>query len=382
MPPASAAKPHRARWTIGAGVVIGLAAAGIVLALLPPGRGPDATGQALSDCDGPIGQLVIQYLPEGADIAGPLYAALLPQLPADVIVHVVCPSAEAFEELSDRVRPVSCTLSPVIVDHPISCWSRDRWLAVSPTDGEGSITLLAPRGEEGAEVWPVRAGDALVAGSLAAALAPHVAWRRSELYYDGGDFAVGDGWAYVTPDVARRNIQHTAGTREDLIAALRKVLGRDIVLLDEAPPHHAGMFMMPIGDGRVMVGDPSLAQPLMPTEALDELLPDGADFSAATQDLFDAVASQCARAGCEVIRVPTVSSPDGRTYLAYLNVVLDQRDGQRIVYMPIYQGAEPLNRAAADIWRQVGYEVRPIDCTSAYRLGGSLRCLVSVLRRG
>ena len=61
--------------------------------------------------------------------------------------------------------------------------------------------------------------------------------------------------------------------------------------------------------------------------------------------------------------------------------MLDQRDGRRIVYLPIYQGAEPLNAAAAEVWREAGYEVRPIDCTSAYRLGGSLRCLVNVLSR-
>ena len=381
MPPASAAKSRRARWTIGAGVVIGLAAAGIVLALLPPGRGPGATGQALSDCDGQISDLVIQYLPEGADIAGPVYAALLPQLPAGITVHVVCPNAEAFDELSARVGPVASTLRPVIVDHPMTCWSRDRWLALSPIDGETPITLLTPHGEAGADVWPVRAGDGLVAGDLAEGLAPDVVWRRSGLYFDGGDIAVGDGWAYVTPEVAARNVQRTVQTREALVAALGKALGRTIVLLEKAPPHHAGMFMMPIGEGRVMVGDPSLAQPLMSPEELNTLLPDGPDFTAETQELFDAVGAQCARAGRKVIRVPVVASPDGRTYLAYLNAVLDQREGRRIVYMPTYQGAEPLNAAATDTWRQAGYEVRPVDCTSAYRLGGSLRCLVSVLRR-
>ena len=34
------------------------------------------------------------------------------------------------------------------------------------------------------------------------------------------------------------------------------------VLLPEAPPYHAGMFMMPAGEGRMAVGDPSLGRAL------------------------------------------------------------------------------------------------------------------------
>ena len=73
---------------------------------------------------------------------------------------------------------------------------------------------------------------------------------------------------------------------------------------------------------------------------------------------------------------------DGRTYLTYLNVILDERDGGRIVYMPIYGHAAAINAAAAEVWRQLGYLVRPVDCSTAYRHFGSLRCLVNVLSRG
>ena len=82
-------------------------------------------------------------------------------------------------------------------------------------------------------------------------------------------------------------------------------------------------------------------------------------------------------------RVHSALAPgkDGRTYLTYLNSILDQREGKRVVYAPTFDGAEALNAAAANVWESVGYEVRPVNCTSSYRLFGSLRCLVSVLRR-
>ena len=371
------------RRTISTGVVIGLVLAAVVLAVIHPRRATHTPpGPALADCNGQLAELVIQYLPASANIVMPVYAELLPQLSADVTVHVVCPSADAFAELADRVGPVACTLSPVIVDHPLTSWSRDRWLALQPgADGE-PITLLPPRGENGADRWPARAGDQQIAEDLTAALGPRVTWRRSSLYFDAGDFVVDDRWAIVTPDVALRNIQHTVTSRQELIEELHRQLGRDVLLLGRAPPHHAGMYMMLIGEGRVMVGDPSLARQLLADVAAPGgLLPGGADFTEATQELFDAVATQCRAAGLEVIRIPTVCDPDGRTYLAYLNALLDVVDGRRIVYMPTYRGAEPINEAAAAVWRQAGYEVRPVDCTTAYRHGGSLRCLVNVLAR-
>jgi hypothetical protein len=111
------------------------------------------------------------------------------------------------------------------------------------------------------------------------------------------------------------------------------------------------------------------------------LLPDGADFSAQTQRLFDAVAAQSESSGYKVIRIPTVVSPDGRTFLTYVNSIIDQQGHRRIVYLPFYRGVEELNVAASKVWESLGYEVRPIDSTTTYRHFGALHCLVNVLRR-
>ena len=107
----------------------------------------------------------------------------------------------------------------------------------------------------------------------------------------------------------------------------------------------------------------------------------GADHTGETQRLFDAVARQCAAEGYRVVRMPTVSGLDGRTYLTYLNVILDRRDGRRIVYMPVYRDVESLNEAARKVWQDLGWEVRRVDCTASYVHFGSVRCLVNVLTR-
>ena len=110
--------------------------------------------------------------------------------------------------------------------------------------------------------------------------------------------------------------------------------------------------------------------------------PDGPDFSESTVARFDAVARQCEAAGYRVERIPIVPGRNGRTYVTYLNVLLDQRDGRRTVYLPTFSHAEVVNRAAEQVWTDLGYEVRPVNCDACYTHFGSLRCLVNVLRRG
>ncbi|MCY2927586.1 MAG: hypothetical protein NT031_19530, partial [Planctomycetota bacterium] len=304
-------------------------------------------------------------------------------LPADVTVHVVCPDRAAFEDLRGRVGSTACTLSPVLTGHAITAWARDRWLALAPADPHSPTTLLAPRGEDGAENWPQRAGDQRVADDVARTLAPRVAASRSPLFFDGGDFAADSATVFVTVDVALRNVQHTVKTRQELTDSLARTLHRSVVLFEKAPSHHAGMYMMPIGGRAVLVADPSLGRHALGGHALAaSVLPCGADATPQTQSLFDAVADHCAAEGYKVIRIPVVPGLDGRTYLTYVNVLIDERPGGRIVYMPTYRGAEALNAAAAAVWRSAGFEVRPVDCTGAYVHFGSLQCLVNVLRRG
>jgi hypothetical protein len=373
----------RLHWPLG--VIVGLVAA---LLLMPLFGGedkpaPEATvGPVLSDCDGAIRELVIQYTTDSTEIVSKPYQEFLSQLPVAVTVHVVCRDRAAFDDLVARVGKVDCKLNPVIADHAMTSWSRDRWICLAPAGSATAFTLLSPKGEMGADAWPERKGDELIGEDLAAAPEVDVTAVRSELYFDGGDFVCDDHTAFVTPNVRKRNLQNTVKTERELVDRLNELLGRKVVLLKDAPDHHAGMYMMTLGEGRVLVGDPRAARALLTDEEAAALpLPEGADFSEETCAKFDAVAEQCRDAGYKVHRVPVAPGHDGRRFLTYLNCILDERDDKRVVYMPVFDDAEKLNAAGAQAWQELGFEVRPVDCTSCYRYFGSLRCLVNVLSR-
>jgi hypothetical protein len=199
------------------------------------------------------------------------------------------------------------------------------------------------------------------------------------LSFDGGDLLADRDNVFVVSQVLRKNLQRTVETREELIATMNRMTGKRAILLDDSPEHHAGMFMMAAGDRTMLVGDPTLARDFWPSVGTE--LPGGPDFSDATRRRFDAVASQCRREGYRVVRIPTVPSRDGKTYLTYVNVITDHRAGNHVVYLPVYRGADALNEAAAQVWRGLGYDVRQIDSTTTYRFFGNLHCLVNVLRR-
>jgi len=347
---------------IAIGLVLGLAGAPALFRDAPPRHGP-----LLPDSDGALEEIVIQYVPEAAEIVATAYREFLGALPATVTVRVVCPDREAFDDLARRVGAVACGLEPVLTGHPMTTWARDRWLALSPRKGDGAL-LLCPAVEAGAEVWPARAGDRRIGEDLASAL-PHVRARRSGLVFDGGDFVADGETVFVSPRVARRN---PGLTSVELRRRLSRMLEREIVLLGDAPNHHAGMYLMTAGHRTALVGDPSLARGIVGDDA-----PNDPDWSAATQAEFDAVAETVAGAGYRVVRIPVVPGRDGRTWLTGVNVIVDGRT----VYVPVFRGAERFNRASADVWRSLGFTVRPVDCTGTYRHFGSLRCLVNVLRR-
>ena len=374
------------RRIVGAGM--GLVAAAFVVGTAdPPGlRDPQEPyrrqDQVLSDCDGRIRELVIHYVKEAGPITGNVYRDFMRQLGSDVAVFAVCPDQAAFDDLRNRTYPVHCRVVPVLTGHAMTCWSRDRWLALPAKGTGGKTLLLTPSAETGARAWPARAGDELVARDLADTRPDSLTAHRSHLAFDGGDFVSDAEAVFVTPRVGQRSVGSAVpsltGLRRELTATLRK----RVILLANAPSHHAGMFMMPVGEKRVLVGDPTLAKHLLRGTSFATLAGPDPDFSGQTRERFAAVAAACTAEGYQVTRMPVVPGLDSRSYWTYLNVIIDQDHGQRIVYMPVYDTADALNAAAAAVWQGLGYEVRTVNCTSTFRHGGSLRCLVNVLSRG
>jgi hypothetical protein len=336
-------------------------------------------GSMLSEHGGAIRRLVMQYT-KGANFVWPVYRQFLQDQTSDVTVYMVCPAADDFSEIRGEIGVVKCNVVPVYTAHPLTAWARDRWVSLaSPAD---ATTLLAPKSELQQEIWPQRSGDSLVAGDLAKSLGPNVRAARSDLYFDAGDFLADASFIFATPAVLRRNLQHTVTDRRELIEKLEHDLGRRVILMDDAPDHHAGMYMMAPGNRQMLVGDPALGASLINTDSPSlAAMEGGPDFTSQTQRHFDSVAKLAAEHGYQVVRIPTVPSQDGKRYLTYVNVIMDIRDGHSIVYMPSYEDQPRLNAAAKSVWEALGFRVMTIDCSSLWPQGGTLHCVVNVLDR-
>jgi hypothetical protein len=382
------------------GVFIGLSCAALLLSSMSGRQSSGAVNcEMMSECDGALREIVVQYT-SGAQNVVPVYREFLPLLAPDVVVDVIVPDASSFNELRSALPATSCTLHPIIVNHPMTAWSRDRWVALLPAHAGDPTTLLAPSAENAADTWPARAGDQRIAADLAAALSPRIAALRSGLEFDGGDLLCDGEHIFATSAVLHRNLNRTVASRDELVRTLEDELHRRVILMDDSPDHHAGMFMMAAADRTMLIADPRMAftytvdlsslscaqtSKFVPNVAMEQLLatlPGGPDFSEQTQQRLDAIADQCQALGLRVVRIPTIPAMDRKTYLTYLNVITEVRDGHRIVYMPVYRGADRLNDAAERAWRQIGYDVKRIDCTSTYQCFGNLHCLVNVLARG
>src|ERR1039458_3259638 len=157
------------RWQTALGGVVGGVAGLAVLALT--GNSPNGTsGPILSECDGRMRELVVQYEPSAREVVAAVYRDFLGALDPDVTVHVVCPDRPAFEDFVSVAGPIRCRLDPVITHHPITTWSRDRWVLLTPASPAGAATIWSPRGETAEEIWPARAGDERGGQGIATAL--------------------------------------------------------------------------------------------------------------------------------------------------------------------------------------------------------------------
>lgn len=133
------------------------------------------------------------------------------------------------------------------------------------------------------------------------------------------------------------------------------------------------MYMVPLDDHRVLVGDPRLGSALSPETTADEDL-------AGHIARFDRVAFDLAAQGFLVARVPVVVLPGAGSYVTYTNALFDRDDAGPIVYLPTY-GIPALDNAAEDAYLSLGYRVTPIDMSSIYTMNGSLGCMVNVMAR-
>jgi N-dimethylarginine dimethylaminohydrolase len=378
---------RRAR-QLATGTVLGLLCAALALwaadaAGLTRRARPVTTRLVAEDASAPLAVVGIHYAPGSDALAMPVWVQLFAALPPSVRVEVAVAEAGDFERLVAALRragtPHLERFHPVVVGREITTWSRDRFAALT---GPGGGAVLAPPRVETA--FGARAGDAESPHAFSRAL-----YRRpahiSRVPFEGGDLAATPRWLFVGAEIVHRSRGRGAADRATIEAELRRHFAQEIVWLGdepgEVPHHHVMMYMVPVDDGTMAVGDVRAGLALAarePAAAALDLDPDPDGHARR----FDRVAEILAARGFRVVRVPVLVLRGAGAYVTYTNALFDRTAaGRPVIYLPTY-ALPALDDAAAAAWAELGFEVRRIDVSSIYRLNGSLGCLVNVLERG
>jgi hypothetical protein len=363
-------------------------------------RGPDVVEAAaaiqahglapLSEYDGRIAHIVFHSADGLVGIAWrPIYD-LLSAMPAETRFTFVCDTDAALSETRGRLRQWKFTGRENIRTHlvrtPLLLWARDRYIVARPsTDGELPIWIV-PRILQNFDSG--RRSSEQAVPTLLNAIVPTCRAARTPIALEGGNVIASNGRVFVGANVLRDNA--STGSPNQTKAGLSELFAVPVTLVaDETglpPIDHIDLFITPIADDHVLVGSPTLAARVMEgaddasAESLRKRLFGEPDFSAGRAARFDQVAEQLAALGLTVTRVPYVDNRGGDFAVSYNNVLQEMRDGQHVVYMPIYQ-IPALDAAAAETFESLGMVVRPIDVSPVCHLLGATRCLANVVER-
>jgi len=349
-----------------------IASVAIVLVIgLCTARGTPRHALVPEDASGHLRRIAIHYVPGMDTRMLPVWRQLFAALPADVEVEVAVGRSQDFERFSTRMQRAGIATDrfhPVVVGHSITTWSRDRMASL-----EGDGVLAPPRVSTGSGP---RAGDWEAPFALARDVY-HARPAIADLVFEGGDLAASRTHLFADANLIGRNLGRGDATRAHLEDQLRRTFTQDVIWLGDAPgevpEHHIMMYMVPLDDHAVVVGDVRLGRAIGPEVPADPAF----ELQAAR---FDRVASLLAARGFSVTRIPVVVLPGAGSYVTYTNAVFDRDPLGPIVYLPTYR-LPALDRAAAQTYARLGYRVIPIDVSTMYTMNGSLGCLVNVMAR-
>jgi hypothetical protein len=389
----TAPTPPAKRWSRrGVGVIsvaLWLVVAGVGRAQIADALVSDGGG-AIPDTDGAIAELTLHYDPELHQELDSLYHDLFIAVPSDVRIRILCPSKQDVKAFTRSWGPIAMAgrreVACVIVGRPISPWARDRCIARQTPDLLHRKPSFVPR--RGPAYGELKTNDLDLQKLLhRAKLAPPV--LESWLHVEGGNVVSNRRHAFVGANVVDENGGQPNSDR--LESELQRILGRQHLLIggDEGsvPWCHVDMYLTPLDDRTVLVASTEVGCNLLCAgghshESIfgtDGLSADACS-SGCDHQSFDLVANQARNHGYRVHRLPALADHQREWMVTYNNVLLDRRDWQRVVYLPAY-GIPRLDRAAEAMYRALGWEVRPIDVSRIYRLGGALRCVANVTER-
>ena len=355
----------------------------------------------MADTGGAIETVVLQLSEAMLNESLPTYRSYLSQIEGDTVVHIVCESAAQVALLRELLVlweiPNRSRVKVRSAGMELTGWARDRFVIRLSDDKARRRTALLPLLPPDQE--PERYNDLKVPSFIARSANEVLETRESHVRFEGGNIVSSESFAFVGYKLL---VDTGISGKVPAQAFLRGEFGKDVVAVgsDAIPePHdHVDMYLTPISDDLVVLGDPRRGERLARTDPafvmrknllflrkdLEELEAEGGNASdcfgsESKSRSWELVRTQLEDKGFDVVRVPLVEDAIGN-WISYNNVVMERRGTRRILYMPVY-GFPKLDVAALRIYRSLGFEVRPVDVSSVFRLGGTLRCLTNVLSR-
>lgn len=364
--------------------VIGGCVAGLVLAMglseLATQRRPLLNAELISDTQGAVSILCVQYRRDFNPAVIETLADLFGGLTDDVDIRLIVEKRSEYEFLKRELAGRGVTrldrLTAVVTGFPITPWARDRFGAMRA----GHSTVLAVPPVRSTMPGP-RGNDERVPEILAASLSDAVCLPLPFLF-EGGDLLADEAHAFLSANCLARNSPRDVDDRPGLLKRMGGALRKEIVLIgatsEDVPDHHICMFLTPLGDNRVAVADPFLGLELYRRDPAGE--PVDVEVDTARYEPFQNVIRCLEQKGFQVVHVPFLLTRTPRVYVSYNNVILEQRDGEKRVFLPVY-GIPALDRAAGEVFAGQGWRVVPVRVARLYRHTGALRCQVGIIKR-
>ncbi len=314
---------------------------------------PVAPSRIISDTGGELREISIHFVPS-ATFAFPAWKDFLSGLESDVDVQVVCENETAWKKTREILAGWEIKnlrrFHPRFLGAALTPWNRDRMIVTDRI-------LFAPPaphrgGKERKNEWKVP--WALNGGGR------HVEIARFN--FEGGDLIATEKFVFATDVLAARNPKWT---KEILGRLVERACGKQLVWIEgNVPEHHIGMFLTPVNETTMVVGDARLGAKLTGGTVNEEMAV-----------RFDHVAATLREKGFEVHRSPLVPTDQQYAWITYNNNVISGKT----LFLPTY-GME-LDQRATELYESLGFRVVPVDVRGIYKLGGTLRCLMHVLSR-
>jgi len=354
------------------------------------------TEKILSDNQGKIQHIVFQ-IPESKNnyfwsVSLNYFQLILQELDSKAKVTIITDSQRYSERLSEMIKnewnirnPIRMLVIPES-EEKLSPWGQDGYVVVK-NKGRG-ITLVAP----------VSKRHSTVLKTLSETY-PYMTSVISDMDFDGGNIVSNDRYVFTGYSLIEEN-NKLGLDEQEIIQRLEKMFGKEVIVIGDknhrAPFAHIDMYLTPIGERTLLLGDSKLAVYLL-LKADNSSITDSPILKKQielnlSEDIFEAlerVKDKLESQGFQVIRVPylgvTYSTQilhgQWACFITYNNVLIEEKGNEKVVYLPIY-GIESLDKKAIEIYESLGFKVKEVEVgLGITKFGGSIRCLSKIIER-